>query len=195
MIIQPDKPVILASLSPRRRELLQKLGLKFSVLPPHIDETRKKGEGIQTYVRRLAREKGEIVARQRPDAIVISADTIVVYRKQILGKPLDSQEANRMLKLLSGKEHAVITAYSVQCRDLSLVLLEQEWTRVRFRKLFEEEIKAYIDTGSPLDKAGAYGIQDMTANFVRRIDGCFYNVTGFPLPAFAEKWNTLFHSI
>lgn len=192
MIIQPDQSVILASLSPRRRELLQKLGLKFNVYPPHIDETRKKGENIQTYVRRLAREKGEIIACQHPDSIVISADTIVLYRKQILGKPIDNQDAKRMLQLLSGRVHTVITAYAIHCKDSSLALLAQERTRVHFRKLNEEEINAYIETGSPLDKAGAYGIQDLSANVVRRINGCYYNVTGFPLPAFAEKWNTLF---
>jgi septum formation protein len=192
MICQPDNPVILASLSPRRRELLQDLGLKFSLVPPQIDEKRRKGERILAYVRRIAREKGGEIARAHPDSVVISADTIVTFRKSILGKPRNAKDAIRMLKMLSGNTHVVITAYAVHCRDLAIFWQDDERTKVRFRKLSDQEISAYVRSASALDKAGAYGIQDLHANFVRRIDGCFYNVTGFPLPAFAEKWNSLF---
>jgi septum formation protein len=192
MIVQPDIPLILASVSPRRRELLSGLGLNFTVIPAHIHEEYRDGESPVPHVCRLAREKGEVLSVRFPDALVISADTIVVFRDHILGKPRDKKDALRMLRMLSGNTHEVITAFSLQCRTRRIFMLEYERSKVTFRTLFETEIHHYVNSGSAQDKAGAYGIQDLHANFVSRIDGCYYNVIGFPLARFTEKWNSLY---
>ncbi len=192
MIFQPDKPVILASASPRRKELLKKLGLKFSVLPAHIDETMLKDEDSIIYACRISQEKGEAIAKKEPKAIVISSDTVVVYREHILGKPSDPDDARRMLKMLSGQTHQVITAFSIIQKSSNIQTTEYVTTDVTFRELNDEEIDNYISTGSPMDKAGAYGIQDLYANLVEGIRGCFYNVIGFPVARFKRTWDELF---
>ncbi len=192
MIIQPDIPVILASASPRRRELLTALGLQFELIPAHIDESFYPNESPVKHVCRLAEEKGKNIAAEHPEAVVISSDTIVVYQDTILGKPADEHDAFQMLRSLSGNMHKVITAFSIICRKRNINVLEYETTEVVFRNLSDENIRSYIAGGSPLDKAGAYGIQDLDANFVKKIKGCFYNVIGFPVAAFTEKWNVLF---
>lgn len=189
MISQPGIPLILASASPRRRELLQALGLEFSVIPAHIHEAYIPGESIIEHVCRLAQEKGEHIADIYPNSIVISADTIVVYEEEILGKPKDKNDAYRMLKMLSDEVHEVITAFYMVCKKTGLHDMQYEQTQVYFRRLGDAEIRDYINSGSPLDKAGAYGIQDVHANLVRRIEGCFFNVIGFPTSRFAETWN------
>lgn len=195
MILQPDIPVILASASPRRRELLQELGLKFSVIPAHIHEAYLSGESVIEHVCRLAREKGEYIAGKHPDAVIVSADTIVVYKEHILGKPKNDDDAYRMLKMLSGQCHEVISAFFLESEVKGIRDLQYERTRVCFRKLQDTEIRDYIQSGSPHDKAGAYGIQDIHANLVNRIEGCYYNVIGFPLARFAEVWNRYFRLI
>jgi septum formation protein len=192
MIVQPEYPVILASLSPRRKELLEMLGLKFTVIPAHADETLLKHEDPIGHVRRLAREKGAVVKTDHPGHIVISADTVVVHRNRIMGKPADEHEAYRMLKMLSGARHKVITAFSIQFQELNIDLTEHEVTLVRFRELSEKDIRDYIASGSPLDKAGAYGIQDLNAYLVTSIKGSYHNVIGFPVAKFACEWNDLF---
>ncbi|MBN2780610.1 MAG: septum formation protein Maf [Candidatus Marinimicrobia bacterium] len=192
MIRQTDAPVILASASPRRKELLEQLGLRFDCLPARLDETLLAGESPLDHVQRLAEEKGRRIASAHPQAIVISADTIVLMRDQILGKPADTNEAFRMLKMLSGAFHKVITAFAVTAVEKNIRIVRHVTTDVLFRDLSDEEIWEYIGTGSPMDKAGAYGIQDIRANLVRRIDGCFYNVIGFPVAEFSETWNELF---
>jgi nucleoside triphosphate pyrophosphatase len=191
MIIQPDVPVILASASPRRREILDQLGLNFKVIPAHINEIILKDETPITHVCRLAREKGNVLARVHRNAYIISSDTIVIYKNQILGKPEDKKDALSMLKMLSGNKHEVITAFTITCKDRDLQVTEYERTQVRFRDLCEDEIKAYIESGSPMDKAGAYGIQDLKANLVEGIEGCFYNVIGFPAAKFKTVWDQL----
>lgn len=192
MISQPDTPLILASASPRRRELLQELGLEFSVVPAHIHEGYLPGESVIEHVCRLAREKGEHIADTYRDSIVISADTVVVFNDEILGKPKDKNDAYRMLKMLSGEVHEVITAFYIVCNKTGLHDLQYEETRVYFRRLYDAEIRDYIGSNSPLDKAGAYGIQDVHANLVKRVEGCFFNVIGFPIARFAETWNRHF---
>ncbi|MCK4813845.1 MAG: septum formation protein Maf [Candidatus Marinimicrobia bacterium] len=192
MIIQPDIPVILASASPRRRELLTTLGLQFKIIPAHINEAFYSNELPIKHVCRLAGEKGKNISDEHPEAVVISSDTIVVYQNNILGKPADEDDAFRMLRFLSGNTHEVITAFSIICRKRNINVLEYETTEVVFRNLSDEDIRSYIAGGSPMDKAGAYGIQDLDANFVKKIKGCFYNVIGFPIAAFTEKWNVLF---
>jgi len=192
MIVQPDLPVILASASPRRKELLEQLGLQFEVDPAHIDESMSLNENPLKYVRRLSEEKGKAIADKHPEHIVISADTIVVYNEEMLGKPIDKADAFRMLRLLSGNTHKVITAFSIFCGVKNINLTEDELTEVHFRDLSDADIDEYIEGGSPMDKAGAYGIQDVKAALVRSISGCNYNVIGFPIAHFKETWDKLF---
>lgn len=191
MIIQPDKPVILASASPRRKELLTELGLDFKIIPAHIDESQLPGESPLEHVRRLAEEKGQAIAVQHPDAIIISSDTIVLFEDIILGKPENKVDAHRMLNMLSGMTHEVITAFSILCIDEGWRVTEHEITDVHFRQLGEKDIDDYIAGGSPMDKAGAYGIQDVDAYLVDAIKGSYHNVIGFPVAHFAQTWNRL----
>lgn len=192
MIVQPELPVILASASPRRKELLEQLGLQFVIIPAHIDESMFLNEDALKYVRRLSEEKGRAIAEKYPEHIVISADTIVVYNEEILGKPIDKADAFRMLRLLSGNTHKVITAFSIHCGINNIHITEDELTEVRFRNLSDEDIYEYIESGLPMDKAGAYGIQDLSANLVESISGCFYSVIGFPVAQFKKVWDQIF---
>jgi septum formation protein len=191
-IRQPEMRVILASASPRRREILEQTGLIFDIIPANIDESFLQGETSLEHVCRLAEKKGDALAGVYPEAIVISADTIVVLQEQILGKPRDEEEAYRILKQLSGKTHEVISAFALTSKALKIHVLRHERTQVHFRNLSDADIKNYIAGGSPMDKAGAYGIQDLDFDPVKDIEGCYYNVMGFPLPAFMEEWNALF---
>ncbi len=170
-------PVVLASSSPRRRELLGLLGLTFDVSPADLDETWRNGEAPAAHAERLAREKA--AARARPGAAVIGADTIVVIDGAILGKPRGAAEAAAMLRRLSGREHEVFTGVAVAFGD-GLVSGAAR-TRVRFRTLDDATIAAYVATGEPLDKAGAYGIQGYGAVLVERIGGDYFTVMGLGL--------------
>ena len=171
--------VILASSSPRRRELLDLVGIAHEVHPANIDETYRDGEEAAAHAERLAREKGETIAAQYPEAIVISADTIVLVDGLVLGKPRDEAEAARMLSMLSGQTHVVLTAVAVTYRGS--VRSGVESVRVTFRALDSERIGAYIATAEPMDKAGAYGIQGFGATLVERIDGDYFAVMGLAL--------------
>ncbi len=170
---------ILASSSPRRRDLLTLVGLAHTVRPADIDELPLPGELPEGHAERLAREKAEAVAAFSPDDLIIAADTIVVVDDEILGKPRDVAEARRMLSRLSGRTHTVVTgmACSLGGRTVSCV----ENVSVTFRYLTEAEIDAYVATGEPMDKAGAYGIQGYGATIVRRIDGDYFAVMGLSL--------------
>ncbi len=170
------QPLILASASPRRRELLAILGFDFSVVIPEIDETVFAGEQPRTFAERLASEKAHAVDT---DGVVIAADTIVVKNETILGKPADGEDARRMLQSLSGSSHKVITGVCI--RDSARTVVFSVSTRVAFRPLSNEEIYAYIETGEPMDKAGAYAIQAGAAHMVRSIEGSYTNVVGLPL--------------
>jgi septum formation protein len=171
--------VVLASASPRRRELLDLIGISHEVVPANIDETMRVREAPRRHAERLAREKASVVARRDPDLITIGADTIVVINRKVLGKPADVDQAARMLAMLSGREHTVITAVAVS-RGKKLRSAVEE-VRVRFRRLRKDEIDAYIATGEPMDKAGAYGIQGYGATIVERIEGDYFAVMGLPL--------------
>lgn len=171
--------VILASASPRRRELLDLVGIAHDVQPADIDETYRDGEEAAAHAERLAREKGERMAVQYPEAIVISADTIVLVDGLVLGKPRDEAEAARMLSMLSGQTHVVLTAVAVTYRGQMRSGVES--VRVTFRTLDRERIGAYIATTEPMDKAGAYGIQGFGATLVERIDGDYFAVMGLAL--------------
>lgn len=177
--------IVLASRSPRRRVLLRQLGLKFTIRPSHLPEEFESRRSPEENARHLAIAKAVEVSGKYSNAIVISADTIVVLGRRILGKPSSEADAVRMLRMLSGKEHTVITAFAIiDCRSGKRVT-GTERTRVKFRTINAEEIRSYVASGSPMDKAGAYGIQDdYGAVFVEKVNGCFYNVVGFPLMKF-----------
>ena len=172
-------PLILASASPRRRELLASLDLDFTVRPSTVDETPNPGERPRDLVRRLAREKAEAGARN--GEWVLAADTIVVTEGEVLGKPADRTEARRMLKRLQGRWHLVLTGVALRPPDGD-TLHAVESTRVLFAELTAEQIEWYAETGEPDDKAGAYAVQGLGALFVSEIDGNYSNVVGLPLP-------------
>jgi septum formation protein len=171
--------VVLASASPRRRQLLNLIGIAHEVQPANIDETMRPRETPRRHAERLAREKASAIAKRDPDLITIGADTIVVVNRKVLGKPRDGDDAARMLALLSGREHMVTTAVAVS-RGKKLRSAVEE-VRVRFRRLRDDEIEAYIATGEPMDKAGAYGIQGYGATIVERIEGDYFAVMGLPI--------------
>ncbi len=171
--------LILASQSPRRRDLLSMLGLDFTIITADIDETMDENLSIEDAVAEVCRRKAEAIAKDHPDDTVISADTIVVVDDVVLGKPQDAEDAKKMLRSLSGRSHTVMTAFCVWQKGKAQTHVEK--THLRFKPLSEGEISAYVATGSPLDKAGAYGIQDQAAIFVEAMDGDYYNVMGLPL--------------
>ena len=181
-----DPVIILASNSPRRRELLRQIGLSFITAPSDIDEEVEAGESPENYAVRVALDKAKAAAARVGNGIVIGADTIVVLDDNILGKPVDSIDAERMLSLLSGRMHTVITGLAITEADIGKTLTGRAFTRVWFRDLSKEEITSYVECGEPLDKAGAYGIQGKGALLVKRIEGCYFNVVGLPLSLLGE---------
>lgn len=175
--------MILASASPRRRQLLEMLGLDFQVMTspfPEEEETKAHGSPSE-MVTDLAKGKAEAIGRIAPEALVIAADTIVVAGDRLLGKPSDEDEAYEMLSLLSGRWHEVYTGLVLLHLQKEERVVSHEVTKVHFRNLTDAEIEAYIRTGEPGDKAGGYGIQGLGATLVDRIEGCFFNVMGLPL--------------
>ena len=183
--------LILASQSPRRRELLAIAGLECFVRVPAVKETRSPGESPVEYARRLAREKAENVWDSQ-DEVALGADTIVVLGEHVLEKPSDAQDARRMLGLLSGKEHKVITGICLRHAGGSIV--DHAETAVRFNAMTSTEIAEYVQSGEPMDKAGAYAIQGLAAKFIERIDGCYFNVVGLPVSLVYRHWKTLTES-
>lgn len=171
--------VILASQSPRRRELLSLVGIEHEVLPADIDETPLPDEAAVPHALRLAAEKAATIATRHPDALVIAADTIVVIDDAILGKPTDIPDARAMLRRLSGREHEVVTAMAVAHGER--VETEPVRVQVRFRDLDDDAIARYVNTGEPMDKAGAYGIQGYGATIVEHITGDYFAVMGLSL--------------
>ncbi len=178
--------IILASSSPRRRELLRQIGLTFSTDPADIDEGRLPGESPEESAVRIARDKARVTASRKAEGIVIGADTIVVLDDAVLGKPKDARDAERMLSMLSGRVHQVITGVAVIEAQSGRNAVRASITRVWFRKLSPQEIASYVAGGEPLDKAGAYGIQGKGALLVSKIEGCYSNVVGLPLALLAE---------
>ncbi len=178
--------LVLASASPRRQELLRAAGISFEVQPAHIPEEPLSSESAKDCAERLAREKAQEVARQRPQDAVLGADTVVVIDNQILGKPTDAADAARMLRMLSGRQHQVITGVSL--------VVGGQWavasavTRVTFSEISEKEIADYVATGEPMDKAGAYAIQGIASRWIPRIEGDYSNVVGLPV---ALVWRML----
>lgn len=184
-MISSSTPIFLASKSPRRRKLLKQLNLKFKSFSVDMDEKIHKNELPNKAVLRLSKEKLDLAKLKVKSGIIITADTIVVLNKTILGKPINKKDAFRILKLLSGNTHIVYTGYSIFNFSNGKTISEYEKTEVTFRELADDEIKEYINGGSPMDKAGAYGIQDdFGAVFIKKINGCYYNVVGLPLAKF-----------
>ncbi len=194
--------LVLASASPRRRELLAQAGYSFTVHPARIPEDALPGEDPIAYVVRLAREKAEAVLKEIGDQrtgisgprsseglVVLGADTTVVLDNRILGKPADGAEAARMLRLLSGRTHRVITGVALATGSGSEVAAEV--TAVRFLTLSDGEIAQYVATGEPLDKAGAYAIQGRAARWIPRVEGCYFNVVGLPLALVATMLESI----
>ena len=172
--------IVLASASPRRAELLRAAGIDFEVQPANVDETIGAGESAIDYVSRLAETKGRLVYERDSGRTVLAADTAVVVDEHILGKPLDEADAVRMLRLLSGRTHDVLTAVSV-FHPGGIVDTRVDTTTVEFAPLSEGDINWYVSTGEPMDKAGAYAVQGLASRFVSRIEGSYSNVVGLPV--------------
>jgi len=170
--------LVLASQSPRRREILNSAGLPYLVRVSGVPEQRLEGESPYDYVRRLALEKSAAVARE-PGEIILAADTVVVVDGEVLEKPTDRDDAVRMLGKLSDRMHAVTTGISL--RHDGGTVVDAEETRVYFQALSEKEINEYVNSGEPMDKAGAYAIQGLASKFIHRVDGCYFNVVGLPI--------------
>jgi septum formation protein len=179
-----NSTLILASASPRRRELLTQAGYRFEVQPSSIPESRRPGEDAIRFATRLAREKAEeVFARHTPSTtpvMVLGADTVVVCDGEIMGKPADAADATRMLLLLSGRTHQVVTGVAVVW-GLSSAEIAAEMTQVTMRTLSSQEVADYVAGGEPMDKAGAYAIQGYAGRWIPRIHGCYFNVVGLPL--------------
>ena len=191
MIGQLDlEKVVLASGSPRRREIMTAVGWPFDVRTPDVDESVRPGEDPVDYVQRLAQAKALAVTEQIETGLVLAADTTVVIDREILGKPEDDEDAKRMLRLLSGKWHEVLTGVSL-VRVNGPTVTSFERTRVRFAAMTEQEIDWYVSLGEPLGKAGAYGIQGPAALFIEEIEGDYLNIVGLPIRLVYELWQKL----
>ena len=174
-------PLILASSSPRRAEILRAVGWPFETQATGVDETRLDAEAPEDFVRRLAREKAEAVARTRLFGLVLGADTTVVVDGEVLEKPRDEREARRMLRLLSERWHEVLTGVALVRAETGRAVVGLERTRVRFAAMTDEEIEWHVETGDVLDKAGAYAVQGRAALFIEGIEGDYWNVVGLPV--------------
>ena len=181
-MIKTDLQIYLASKSPRRRKLLKQLNINFKSFSVDVNENINKAERPAHIVKRLANEKLLKAKEKVKNGIIITADTIVVLDGKVIGKPTSTKNAKTILKKLSGRVHKVYTGFSVWNSDKNIIITDYEKTIVEFRNLFDREIDDYICGGSPMDKAGAYGIQDdIGAVFIKKINGCYYNVVGLPL--------------
>jgi septum formation protein len=188
-MIKSDTLIYLASKSPRRRKLLKQLGIKFRSFSVNTIEEVLDGEHPVDCVKRLALEKMNRAKKKVRNGIIITADTIVVLDKEVIGKPKNRKDAINILSLLSGRVHTVYTGFCVFNQKTNKSIIDFEKTKVEFRMINKDEIIDYVESGSPMDKAGAYGIQDdFGAVFVKRINGCYYNVVGLPL---TKLYNTL----
>ena len=173
------KKIILASASPRRKELLELIGLEFEVIPSCIDENIENKTFSTKLIENLAAEKaGDIANRTTIPSIIIGSDTVVIINDKILGKPKDKKDAFNMLKMLSNNTHHVISAIAVVDTETGTTLKDSVTSDVSFKELSDEEINAYIETGEPMDKAGAYAIQGLASMFVKSINGCYSNIVG-----------------
>jgi septum formation protein len=184
--VKDENAIVLASESTRRVDMLRTLGISFSIIPPDIDERKRKDETIREYVLRIAFEKARKVGTHFPDKWVIGADTIVVHRGRVLGKPKTEADAMEMLKSLRGKWHKVYTAYCILNVSKSTTYRDVVETKVFIKDLTDEEIRRYIKTSEPFDKAGSYAVQGKGGFMVKEIKGSYSNVVGLPICEIAE---------
>ena len=183
-----ERNIILASKSPRRKELLENIGLKFSVRPADIEEIHRGIAGFGNIVIDLAEQKADAIKEKMfHDRIIIASDTIVVINEKILNKPIDREDAFNMLRSLSGNIHSVFTSLCVYDGYEKKEIKEYTETKVEFYELTNTQINDYLDTHEPFDKAGAYGIQGYGSKFIKKIEGCFFSVMGFPIPLFSQE--------
>ena len=182
-----SKKLILASASPRRRRLLEQIGLDFQVVPSDINEDNMIGSDPLADVQNLALCKARDVSAKAKDEIIIGADTEILIDGEVLGKPNDKRDAARMLSKLSGRTHQAITGVALVDAETGVEKTWVEMTLVTFRELSADEISAYVETGEPMGKAGAYGIQGKAAAFVERIEGCYFNIVGLPLAKLVQN--------
>jgi len=181
------KKIVLASASPRRKELLERIGLKFEVEPSNHEENVNPGLEPHELAKSLSLEKAKLVVENHRDALVIAADTFIVLDGEILGKPITEDEARRMLETISGKQHSVITGFTIIDTASGKVLSRSEETKVFIRELTSKEIDSYVRSKEPLDKAGAYAIQGLGSVIVKKIEGDYFNVIGLPLSVVTES--------
>ena len=187
------KRIVLASTSPRRSALLGQIGIPFEVVAPDVDESRYSFEADPAgTAERLALDKARSAAGRidAPGSLVLGADTVVLFEGQILGKPRDADDACAMLSRLTGRVHRVLTAFALLEAGTNRAVTVHEWTTVYMRSCSANEIRAYVDTGEPLDKAGSYGAHALGAGLITRVEGCFYNVIGLPLARLLESLRT-----
>ena len=188
----PDSSIILASASPRRQELLTNAGIAFEVRPANIPEVPRAGEAPVVFAERMAREKARAVCASLPNRIILAADTVVAVENEILGKPVDAEDAVRMLRLLSGRIHAVTTGVCVI--DETFEEVRSETTGVEFSRMTAAEIRDYVSTGEPMDKAGAYAIQGEASRWINKAKGDYNNVVGLPVElvlTMLKEWGAL----
>jgi septum formation protein len=185
--LEQNRKIVLASASPRRKELLEKIGLNFTVDPSDYREDLHSDLKPEDLVKAISREKATAVASKYPDSIILAADTIGVLRGQIIGKPHTAETARRMLLELSGKSHRVITGFTIIDSATNKAVTRSVETRVYIKHLSPLEIFNYVKTGEPLDKAGAYAIQGLGSVIVKKIVGDYYNVMGLPLHSLVES--------
>lgn len=185
------KQIILASASPRRRELLKSLGIPFKVVPSNFEELGLDGEVPARAAKRLAKAKALAVARRFPEAVVLAADTIVLLGKEVMGKPKSLAEAERMLKKLSGRTHRVITGFCLLNTEDNRVIKRAVTTKVKMKRITAAELKGYLSSGEPFDKAGAYAVQGVGAFLIESVQGSYSNVVGLPLAEVSEAFKEL----
>ena len=183
-----EKEIILASKSPRRIEILKMIGLDFDIVPSKLDEKIKIDLTAKPFAEYWSKEKAKLISNQYPDSLVIGADTIVTFNNQILGKPKDKNDSKNMLMLLSGNLHEVVTGITLICKNKQISKTFSVSTKVYVRKIPDEQIDFYINNYNTTDKAGSYGIQEWFSIWIKKIDGCYYNVMGLPISKFYKEY-------
>ena len=182
---------ILASKSPRRERILRKIGINFEIIPSNISEDSGFNLSPENLAKYLSEKKVRKISKMHKNKIIIGADTIVYVDKEMFGKPRDKDENYKMLRFLSGKTHNVVTGVCIANKDQDILKIFSQTTKVTVRKIPEDELLYYIDNFCSLDKAGGYGIQDWSSVWIKKIDGCFYNVMGLPLSKFYKNYNRI----
>ena len=184
----PSSSLILASRSPRRESILKQIGIDFEIIPSNICENAKLNLGPRKFVQYWSEKKAKVISKKNKDKIVIGADTIVYFNEKILGKPKNKEESYKMLNNLSGKTHKVLTGVSIAYEEKNILRTFSQLTKVTVRDIPKNDILYYIDNYYTLDKAGSYGIQDWFSIWIKKIDGCYYNVMGLPLSKFYKNY-------